>query len=448
MRRAALATAVACLAFACSKKEDEPAGLDRQALMDPQSCAECHPNHFREWSSSMHAYAGDDPVFLALNARGQRETNGELGDFCVKCHAPMAVREGLTTDGLNLAELPDHMRGVTCYFCHSVDAVEGDHNNPLRLSDDLTMRGSYRDAVPNDAHASAYSALHDRGDLSSATMCGSCHDIVTPLGGHIERTFLEWQGTLFSKPELGEPQTCGNCHMRGRDDVAADYEGVFLRRVHDHSMPGVDIAVTPWPGRDEQRALVQKSLDTTVLAELCVYPEMGRVVVSLENVAAGHSFPSGSTPDRRAWVELIGYHEDEIVWEVGVLDEDDAVIEAARADERLWWFGDKLLDVDGNETHFFWEAADFDSNLLRGPVARSPLDPGWVDPHVVREFENVPFVDRVQMRVLIRPIGLEILRDLVASNDLDEAVIAQMPTFSLAASDIEWRVDSGRECSP
>ena len=43
----------------------------------------------------MHAYAAEDPVFLAMNQRGQRETNGELGDFCVQCHAPVAVHVGL-----------------------------------------------------------------------------------------------------------------------------------------------------------------------------------------------------------------------------------------------------------------------------------------------------------------------------------------------------------------
>ena len=51
----------------------------------------------------MHAYAAEDPVFLAMNQRLQRETGGALGDFCVRCHAPMAVREGATRDGLDLA---------------------------------------------------------------------------------------------------------------------------------------------------------------------------------------------------------------------------------------------------------------------------------------------------------------------------------------------------------
>jgi hypothetical protein len=40
----------------------------------------------------MHAYAAEDPVFLAMNARGQRETQGALGAFCVNCHAPLAVQ--------------------------------------------------------------------------------------------------------------------------------------------------------------------------------------------------------------------------------------------------------------------------------------------------------------------------------------------------------------------
>src|SRR5687768_1766164 len=72
--------------------------LTRAQLLDPASCKSCHPKHYREWRSSMHAYAADDPVFLAMNKRGQRETEGALGDFCVGCHAPMAVREGETSD--------------------------------------------------------------------------------------------------------------------------------------------------------------------------------------------------------------------------------------------------------------------------------------------------------------------------------------------------------------
>jgi hypothetical protein len=124
------AAVAAVLLAACA---GEPK-LDRQALLDPETCRTCHPDHVDAWSGSMHAYAADDPVFRAMNARGQRETDGALGDFCVRCHAPMAVRDGATTDGLNLDEVDPALKGVGCFFCHSVDAVEGDHDASLHLS--------------------------------------------------------------------------------------------------------------------------------------------------------------------------------------------------------------------------------------------------------------------------------------------------------------------------
>src|SRR5438309_2212696 len=64
---------------ACSN----PTYLPREKLLDPQTCATCHEGYVRDWSGSMHAYASDDPVFVAMNARGQRETKGALGNFCV-----------------------------------------------------------------------------------------------------------------------------------------------------------------------------------------------------------------------------------------------------------------------------------------------------------------------------------------------------------------------------
>src|SRR5436309_7291424 len=108
--------------------------LDREALMDPEACKTCHPTAYQDWSGSMHAYSSEDPVFRAMNKRGQRDTNGGLGDFCVKCHAPMAVQLGMTPDGLNLDDLPPKLKGVTCYFCHAAESVDGTHNNPLTLA--------------------------------------------------------------------------------------------------------------------------------------------------------------------------------------------------------------------------------------------------------------------------------------------------------------------------
>ena len=41
----------------------------------------------------MHAYSTKDPVFRAMNARGSADGRGAR-DFCVQCHAPVALRGG------------------------------------------------------------------------------------------------------------------------------------------------------------------------------------------------------------------------------------------------------------------------------------------------------------------------------------------------------------------
>ncbi|MDP6944954.1 MAG: multiheme c-type cytochrome [Myxococcota bacterium] len=461
MRR--LGTLIIALIVGCSGSTDDGTSgdgaqpLTRDELLDPESCKACHQAHYDEWSGSMHAYASLDPVFLAMNARGQRETGGELGDFCVQCHAPMALRLGLTTDGLNLHEVPAYAQGITCYFCHTVEAVDGAHNNPLVLSDDLVMRGGYANPVENTAHASAYSSLLDREHIDSASLCGSCHDIVTPKGVHLERTYAEWQDSLFSHEVEDEQQTCGNCHMPGRDDTAAEYDGVFVRRVHNHQMPGVDVALTPFPQMDEQLNLVQRALNTTVVPELCVVNDddgegvlaMGTTItVTLENQAAGHSWPSGAAPDRRAWVEVIAYDaDDNVLYASGVVDEGTPV--AAIDDEDLWELRDFTYDEEGLPAHFFWEVDSVFSTTLPAPTAQSPLDPDFIDVHRSRMYRyDGPLPARVTLRVNIRPIGLDILQALVDSGDLDPMFVDAMPTFTLGFTELTWTPDAGGPCVP
>jgi len=124
--------------------------LSREALLDPATCKECHEEHYGEWAGSMHAYASIDPVFRAMNARGQREA--QIGNFCINCHAPMAVQEAGSSDTIDIEQVPEALQGVTCYFCHNVAGVDGAHNNPLKLANDQTLRAQFKDPVKNKAH--------------------------------------------------------------------------------------------------------------------------------------------------------------------------------------------------------------------------------------------------------------------------------------------------------
>ena len=392
----------------------------------------------------MHAYAAEDPVFVAMNKRLQRETNGALGDFCVRCHAPMAVRDGKTKDGLNLAELPAKYRGVTCFFCHTVDRVTELHNNGLASSDETVMRGSFGDATQNRAHRSASSSLHDQSRLDSSSMCGSCHDIVTPAGAHIERTFDEWKSSLFAT-DTG--QTCGACHMKPSPGLRpiANTPGVFARTAHSHTFAAVDRALTPWPNVAEQTAEIQDFLDASLQSSLCVTRngDTAQIRVILDNVFAGHAFPSGATADRRVWVELIASKQGQIVYQSGSVEDGKAVMDGP-ADPDLWLMRDLVFDKSGAETHQFGHAACYESRLLPVPFALNYKDPQSYRRNIVRDFPKdgrfVPLPETVTMRVRILPVGLEVLDDLIASGDLDPAIRSKMEPMQVGST-LTWRAD-------
>ena len=59
-----------------------------------QECAVCHPDHYREWSASPHAYAQISPTFNAYQGKLHQLTNGTLGDFCERCHTQVGMSRG------------------------------------------------------------------------------------------------------------------------------------------------------------------------------------------------------------------------------------------------------------------------------------------------------------------------------------------------------------------
>jgi hypothetical protein len=433
---------VALIVGACGG--GSPDYLPIEDLMKPETCMECHPKHFTEWSGSMHAYASDDPVFLAMNARGQADTGGALGDFCVNCHAPLARRLGLTTDGLNLDTLEPWAKGVTCYFCHSVDEVTGEHNNPLVLAADGVMRGGLDDAVDNPAHATAYSALLDGDAEPSSGMCGSCHDIVNGHGVALERTFAEWKTTIFADVDRPAIQqlSCSECHMFSTTDVVADAPDleVPLRQFgrHEHTFAGIDVALTPWPQTDEQLAAIDRDLRGAILPrQLCFGPD-GIISYTLDNIGNGHKWPTGAAQDRRAWVEMIAYDADDtVVFSSGVIAAGEDPDGSDPALFRMW---DDAFDEAGEPTHFFWEIASHDdSTLLKPATTTCPSNPDY---YHAREF-RYPAIDpagivRITARLLIRPMSYSLMNEL----GIDAEIQALMPTHELTGARFEWTTET------
>lgn len=437
-----LAGVLACasgLPSGCSQQNaPAPTTYSQEVLLDPETCAQCHSDHYVEWSGSMHAYASDDPVFLAMNARGQRETHGALGSFCVNCHAPMAVQQGATTDGLNLATIPQKLKGVTCFFCHTIDAVTGTHNAAVSLAGDLVMRGEYSNPIPNVAHASSSDALHDGSQIQSAGLCGACHDVVSPAGADIERTYAEWGSSAYAQASGGS--TCDQCHMPESTTAMpiAQVANAPPRITHGHDFPAVDGALSPgFPNAAAESAAVAQFLGTSLQSALCV-TQLGAVRVLLDNVAAGHFWPSGAAQDRRAWAEVIASQAGSVIYQSGVVP-DGTPVTSLTNDPDLWLLRDCMFD---NETppaqvDMFWQAASTQGNELPAQLTFDATDPRYYQTHVVQYFPRAPSAtlpampDQVTLRVRLQPIGLDVLNDLVATGDLDASVPAEMPTYDV-----------------
>ncbi|MBS2032745.1 MAG: hypothetical protein JST54_33035 [Deltaproteobacteria bacterium] len=433
--RTAAAVLLSTLMLACSGKSG-PTPLTRDQLLDPATCANCHADHYAQWAASVHAHASDDPVFLAMNARGQRETNGALGSFCVNCHAPLAVYEGATSDGLNLASVDPKLKGVTCFFCHTVDSVSGAHNNPLHLADDAGFKGSISDPIAAP-HGSAYSLLLDRNQLGSSTMCGACHDIVSPHGAAIERTFEEWQLSAFSASPGGT--TCGQCHMNESTSKVpiANVAGAPARNLHAHQMDAVDLVPGDGGAPDaDQLQRVQQFLDATLQSSVCVRSIAGqaKVEVILDNVAAGHGFPSGAAQDRRFWAEVHAFADGGELYASGDVSEGGSVT----ALNDVWLLRDCMFDGTGAQVDMFWDAASTEGNELPGQATFDSTDPRFYQSHLAQTYPlaggalaSMP--DEVTLDLWVQPIGRDVLDNLVQSGDLDPSIAAAAPQLPVNA---------------
>ncbi|QDT97814.1 multiheme c-type cytochrome [Gimesia aquarii] len=195
-------------------------------------CGKCHPQHYREWSVSPHAYAQLSPVFNAMSNKLIKLNNGTLGDFCIRCHTPIGMALSEPINMSNLDRPPSSREGVTCVNCHRINQawgkgagrqalVSGDINqvvygpngdeglaevlaNPdkygvLKTTENPHIKG-------REVHAKAYRFFQ----LITPGFCGSCHDVFAPNGFRLEDAFSEFKHSPSAKKFK---ENCQDCHM-------------------------------------------------------------------------------------------------------------------------------------------------------------------------------------------------------------------------------------------
>ncbi|MEX2359378.1 MAG: multiheme c-type cytochrome, partial [Pirellulaceae bacterium] len=342
-----------------------------------KQCQDCHPKQYDEWSRSMHAYAQHSPVFEAFNLTLMERTSGTLGTFCSRCHTPIGTALGENGNRRNIHRSRISMEGITCIACHrrSTKHYKASGRVPVEPGQlhDSCMYGPFDDSV-SGPHTGTHPA-EGMPYLKSSQFCGECHDVTNPEGIRLEEAFSEWQNS----PAADEGITCQSCHMGPVQGVpcpdhqrpmgyAATVPGIPqdqmpLRHLTDHTFAGPDYSLLPdtefpekldWmyekDYRDWEKLSEYERETLTALrkknrhslnkadekryellknaAEIAVYsPQTARsgqqigIHVDVTSKFKGHSFPTGFTAERQAWVSItVCDPEGNIVFQSGDLD--------------------------------------------------------------------------------------------------------------------------------
>ncbi len=386
----------------------------REVLKPAENCRPCHPTHYQEWQTSMHAYAFVDPVFFRLNDIGQQRSSNQLDQFCVKCHSPFATILKETPPGFDPADLSElAARGVQCDVCHTIKSFQtGKSIRSFHL--DGVRRGPLSDPKANAFHESAFDERY-----ANTEICSPCHNVIAPNGIMVESTVEEWNQSPF----LAMGLECQGCHMPTYSGQAA-IGGPQRDNLHRHTFVGVDYPLVDFPGKEETiqaiQALLQNALKMTVEAPASVSASDSlRIDVTLLNDQTGHDIPSGTIFERQMWVEitLTDQASGQVFYQSGQLDPNGDLLNhhsdyvangSLPPDSALALFHGTPF-TSGQETLFFWEADAVEKRTI------PPFDSRTVSYRIPPPLPQGPLQLTIRLRFrsfppyLLRAIGLDSL---------------------------------------
>jgi len=270
---AALAQAAETKSTATKKtaREAHLATLQEDRFPSAGSCRTCHPDHYREWSASPHAYAQMSVVFQSMHAAVVTLTNGTNGDFCIRCHTPVGMNLGEKPVMSNEDRHPTSREGITCISCHRVaenyqrisgrfpikeaplcEPVYGPSGNADGTNEEVARvlaDPNIRVAGCDDAGRTIHETSEQRVFLTESGFCGACHDVRLVNGFRLEDAFSEYK----TSPAALAGVSCQDCHMSKTPGVNGGYnEGPAAivggiptnpRKLTNHMFAGPDYSV-------------------------------------------------------------------------------------------------------------------------------------------------------------------------------------------------------------
>lgn len=214
--------------------------FSRDAFPSATACKKCHEQIYREWSMSGHAYAAISPMFHKFEQRINDLSQGTIGYFCMRCHAPVATTMELRRDQ-PIWDGPRVFReGVTCVACHRVVQAHGKDNGERRIepggvNSPIVGSGSGLGVELAKKHADYFKVKTDPKDkrpgqvmhrrviqfdqLSKSTFCVSCHQVAVEPGIALEVVWNQYRAS----PAWRKGITCQDCHMGRVPGMAEGY---------------------------------------------------------------------------------------------------------------------------------------------------------------------------------------------------------------------------------
>jgi len=202
------------------------------------TCAVCHPDQFREWSTSSHAYAQLSPVFNAMQATIVKRTSGTNGDFCIRCHTQVGMQIKESVYMSNLDRSATAREGITCIVCHRVtlnygkvsgrtSIAEGDLFAPVYgPRDDSVLKmvlsdpAKYKVVTSPGQNGRAIHTVAIKFDpITTSVFCGTCHDVNLLNGFRLEEAFSQFKNSPANKAGT----SCQDCHMGVTPGIKSGY---------------------------------------------------------------------------------------------------------------------------------------------------------------------------------------------------------------------------------
>jgi hypothetical protein len=310
---------VSIIAVSCRKNNH----FELSRFIRPAVCGSCHDEIYKQWLGSMHSLSHKDTLYREVawhDVTGLTDPD-EINEAeqCVQCHTPVGYLTGLLTKTSDYQKKipPIAEEGIQCDYCHSVIGAGKIYNSSYKLDpghgeeDPGTKRGPFGDAR-TDYHKTAYSKFHTRAEF-----CGACHDVRHHVFGTVlESPYQEWKQGPYAEKGV----VCQDCHMYQRPGVPATGSterpinpgyaalgGPMRKHIFTHYFTGGNSLIPSLSGNRVQKKLAEERLQNAATVALDGIPEKFSVRVTIKNIGAGHSIPTGLTHVRQMWIEVRVY---------------------------------------------------------------------------------------------------------------------------------------------